>query len=82
LKVSSALLAVRFLTRDPNRIAAKLKAELLYGNTRLFIPWQNPPIPLRFPSADPVCGGFDPGGFTSANPTVRRFRKAAKKIER
>jgi hypothetical protein len=43
-------------------------AELLCGNARLFISWQNPPIPLRFLSADPGCGDFDSAGSASANP--------------
>jgi len=69
-----ALLAVKFLSRDPNRTATKLRPELLCDNTRLFIPWQNPPIPLRFLSSDPGCGDFDPAKFSERKSAVRGSR--------
>jgi len=46
-------------------------AELLCDNRRLFISWQNPPIPLRFVSADPGCGVSDAVGFRMACPDAR-----------
>ncbi len=70
-----------FFRRDANRIATKLRAELLCDDTRLFISWQNPPIPLRFLSPDTGCGDSGSSGFPSANPTVRSFGKAVKKVE-